>query len=66
VQDVDLKATTAKGDASRPVQASVGKGSIDWAKTFQAAKVGGVKNYFVEQDMDLTTESVAFLKTLQA
>jgi len=24
-----------------------------------------VKNYFVEQNMDLTKESVAFLKTLQ-
>ncbi len=66
VQDVDLKATAAKGDMSRPVQVPVGKGSIDWAKTFQAAKVGGVKNYFVEQNMDLTKESVAFLKTLQA
>jgi|KBSMisStaDraftv2_1062788.scaffolds.fasta_scaffold49764_2 sugar phosphate isomerase/epimerase len=65
VQDVDLKATAAKGDASRPVQVPVGKGSIDWVKTFQAAKVGGVKNYFVEQNMDLTKESVAFLKTLQ-
>jgi sugar phosphate isomerase/epimerase len=43
----------------------VGKGSIDWVKTFQAAKVGGVKNYFVEQNMDLTRESVAFLKTLK-
>jgi sugar phosphate isomerase/epimerase len=65
VQDVDLKATAAKGDMSRPVQVAVGKGGIDWSKTFQAAKVGGVKNYFVEQSMDLTKQSVAFLKTLQ-
>ena len=43
---------------------SVGKGSVDWVKTFQAA-VGGVKNYFVEQNMELTRESVAFLKTLK-
>ena len=49
----------------RGVGTSVGKGSIDWVKTFQAAKVGGVKNYFVEQNMDLTKESVAFLKTLK-
>jgi hypothetical protein len=48
------------------VQVPVGAGSIDWSKTFQAAKVGGVKNYFVEQSMDLTKQSVAFLKTLQA
>ena len=33
-------------------------------KTFTAAKTGGVKNYFVEQNMDMTRESVAFLKTL--
>ena len=57
VQDVDMKATP-------PAQTSVGKGSIDWVKTFEAAKVGGVKNYFVEQNMELTKQSVAYLKTL--
>jgi sugar phosphate isomerase/epimerase len=53
------------GGRGRGVQTSVGKGSIDWVKTFKAAKVGGVKNYFVEQNMDLTKASVAFLKTLK-
>jgi sugar phosphate isomerase/epimerase len=48
----------------RGMQTSVGKGSIDWVKTFKAAKVGGVKNYFVEQNMELTKASVAFLKRL--
>jgi hypothetical protein len=42
----------------------VGHGSIDWAKTFNAAKTGGVANYFVEQNWDLTQQSVAYLKTL--
>jgi hypothetical protein len=42
----------------------VGKGSIDWKKVFAAARTAGVKNYFVEQNMDVTKESVAFLKTL--
>jgi sugar phosphate isomerase/epimerase len=76
LQDVDLNATPppppegapARGGGAgrgRGVGTSVGKGSIDWVKTFQAAKVGGVKNYFVEQNMDLTKESVAFLKTLK-
>ena len=80
VQDVDLNATppppppppagapaAGRGGQGRGrgMQTSVGKGSIDWAKTFTAAKVGGVKNYFVEQNMDLTKESVAFLKTLK-
>jgi sugar phosphate isomerase/epimerase len=43
---------------------AVGKGSIDWVKTFTAAKTGGVKNYFVEQNWELTQQSVAYLKTL--
>ena len=81
VQDVDLNATPPLPPAPAPgapagagaggrgrgrgVQTSVGKGSIDWVKTFTAAKVGGVKTYFVEQNMELTKESVAFLKTLK-
>ncbi len=57
LQDVDL---------NRPghPQVPLGKGSIDWVKTFQAAKVGGVKNYFVEQNWELTQQSVAYLKEL--
>jgi sugar phosphate isomerase/epimerase len=71
VQDVDLNATPppppegGRGQQGRGVQVAVGKGSIDWVKTFTAAKTGGVKNYFVEQNMDLTKASVAFLKTLK-
>jgi sugar phosphate isomerase/epimerase len=72
VQDVDLNAPppppppNAPPNARRPkgAQTSAGKGSIDWVKTFQAAKIGGVKNYFVEQNMELTKASVEFLKTL--
>jgi len=43
---------------------AVGKGSIDWKKTFAAARTGGVKNYFVELNMEMTRDSVAFLKAL--
>jgi hypothetical protein len=43
---------------------AVGKDSLDWAKIFAAAKTGGVRNYFVEQNWELTVQSVAFLKTL--
>ena len=56
--------TRGGAGSGRGVQTSVGKGSIDWVKTFEAAKIGGVKNYFVEQNMELTKESVAFLKTM--
>jgi sugar phosphate isomerase/epimerase len=69
VQDVDLNAKHPVGgdddDRGRGAQVPVGKGSIDWVKTFQAAKIGGVKSYFVEQNMEFTKESVAFLKNLQ-
>ncbi len=68
VQDVDMKTPAPPGradnDGVRHMQVPVGKGSIDWVKTFQAAKVGGVKNYFVEQSMALTKESVAALKAM--
>src|SRR5262249_3337484 len=63
IQDVDLKQTGPNG---RPVQTSVGKGSIDWAKTFATAKTAGVKNYFVEQNMELTKASVTALKAMNA
>jgi len=59
IQDIDPNAQ------GRGVQVAVGKGSIDWVKTFTAAKVGGVKNYFVEQTMELTKASVAALKAMK-
>jgi sugar phosphate isomerase/epimerase len=51
-------------DPAAQTTVAVGTGSIDWTKVFRAAKTGGVKNYFVELDMDATRRSVAFLKTL--
>jgi sugar phosphate isomerase/epimerase len=58
VQDVDMHRE------GHP-QVALGQGSIDWVKTFTAAKIGGVKNYFVEQSWQLTQQSVAYLKTLE-
>lgn len=52
-------------NAETKTAAAVGKGSIDWKRVFTAAKTGGVKNYFVEQNMEMTKEGVAFLKTLK-
>ena len=43
---------------------AVGEDTVDWVKVFQAAKIGGLQNYFVEQSWDVTVRSVAFLKTL--
>jgi sugar phosphate isomerase/epimerase len=74
LQDIDMSAQTTEvppeGRSTRRrrpryPQAALGRGSIDWVKTFQAARTGGVRNYFVEQSWDLTQQSVAFLKTLK-
>jgi hypothetical protein len=64
LQDVDMKQGNADQPGARVPQVAMGQGSIDWKKTFTAAKVGGVKNYFVEQNWELTQKSVAYLKTL--
>jgi sugar phosphate isomerase/epimerase len=66
IQDIDLNAAPPAGGSAqdRGRQVAVGKGSIDWAKTFTAAKTGGVRNYFVEQTMELTRQSVAALKAM--
>jgi len=71
LQGVDLKAP-GPGAGPRPGAGgmrgwpgvAVGKDSLDWAKIFTAAKTGGVKNYFLEQNWDLTVQGVAYLKTL--
>ncbi len=71
LQDVDMN-TAAQSREGAPAgkrggqnrQVPLGQGSIDWVKTFAAAQVGGVKNYFVEQSWELTLQSVAYLKTL--
>ena len=59
LQDIDM------ASEGRHPQVPLGQGSIDWTKTFTAAKVGGVKNYFVEQSWEFTQKSVAYLKALQ-
>jgi sugar phosphate isomerase/epimerase len=51
-------------NAETKTAAAVGKGTIDWKNVFTAAKTGGVRNYFIEQNMEMTKEGVAFLKTL--
>jgi sugar phosphate isomerase/epimerase len=43
----------------------VGQDSLDWKKIFTAAKSGGVKNYFVEMDLDMMKASVPYLHKLQ-
>lgn len=44
---------------------AVGQGTLDWTKIFTAAKTGGIRNYFVEMNLDLMKASVPFLRKLQ-
>ena len=72
IQDIDMNAPLPPppaepgrgGGRGRP-QVPVGKGTIDWGKTFAAARTAGVKNYFVEQSLELTRESVAALRAMK-
>ena len=43
----------------------VGQGTLDWKKIFAAAKTGGIKNYFVEMNLDFMKASVPYLRSLQ-
>ncbi|PYV52933.1 MAG: xylose isomerase [Acidobacteria bacterium] len=44
---------------------AVGQGTLDWKKIFTAAKTGGVKNYFVEMNLEKMRASVPYLRKLQ-
>jgi sugar phosphate isomerase/epimerase len=43
----------------------IGQGTLDWKRIFSAAKTGGIKNYFVEMDLDKMRASVPYLRSLQ-
>jgi sugar phosphate isomerase/epimerase len=43
----------------------IGQGTLDWTKIFAAAKIGGIKNYFVEMDLPMMKASVPYLRKLQ-
>lgn len=44
---------------------AVGQDSLDWKKIFAAAKTGGIKNYFVEMNLELMKASVPYLRKLE-
>jgi sugar phosphate isomerase/epimerase len=48
---------------------AIGDDSVDWPAVFTAAKIGGLKNYFIEQEQpnggwEAMVKGVAYLKTL--
>jgi len=45
--------------------APVGQDSLNWKRIFGAAKTGGIKNYFVEMNLEMMKASVPYLHSLQ-
>jgi sugar phosphate isomerase/epimerase len=43
----------------------VGQDSLNWMRIFNASKIGGVENYFVEMDLEKMKASVPYLRKLQ-
>lgn len=51
--------------AKEKKQVAIGKGDVDWKKLFTAAKKAGVKNYFVELNIDQLKESFPYVHALK-
>ncbi len=45
-------------------EVTIGQGIIDWKEFFIAAKTGGVKNFFVEMNLDHMTGSANYIRQL--
>lgn len=56
-----ISAHLADWSAAKDAQVPIGQGDIDWKDFFEAAKVGGVKNFFVEMDPETFEPSAEFL-----
>ena len=59
-----ISAHLADWSTSDNKQVAVGKGVVDWKAFFDAAEIGGVKNFFVEMDMDKFAPSASYIHTL--
>ncbi|HWF48624.1 MAG TPA: sugar phosphate isomerase/epimerase [Bryobacteraceae bacterium] len=51
--------------ATAKTTVAAGQGDLDWKNIFSAARVGGIKNYFVELNLDAMKASVPYLRALQ-
>jgi sugar phosphate isomerase/epimerase len=56
-----ISAHLADWSAEKEAQVPIGQGDVDWVDFFNAAKIGGVKNFFVEMSPDFFEESAEFL-----
>jgi len=57
-----MSAHLADWSKAKDAQVPIGQGDIDWKDFFEAAKVGGVQNFFVEMDPETFAPSAEFLK----
>jgi sugar phosphate isomerase/epimerase len=51
-------------DAKKKEIVAVGQGTLNWKDIFKAAKVGGIKNYYVEMALPMMRASVPYLRKL--
>jgi sugar phosphate isomerase/epimerase len=59
-----ISAHLADWSDEKKEQVPIGQGIVDWDDFFAAAKIGGVKNFYVEMDPGTFIESARFLKTM--
>jgi sugar phosphate isomerase/epimerase len=59
-----LSAHLADWSKAKDAQVPIGQGEVDWKDFFEAAKVGGVQNFFVEMDPETFNPSIDFLLKL--
>ncbi len=58
-----ISAHLADWSDEKEEQVPIGQGIVDWTDFFEAAKIGGVKNFYVEMAPATFPESAEFLKT---
>lgn len=59
-----ISAHLADWSDAKKDQVPIGQGVVDWKDFFEAARIGGVKNFFVEMDPVTFRESADFLKKI--
>ena len=59
-----LSAHLADWSKAKDAQVPIGQGDVDWKDFFEAAKVGGVQNFFVEMDPETFKPSIDYLQKL--
>lgn len=59
-----ISAHLADWSEVKNAQVPIGQGVVDWADFFEAAKVGGVKNFYVEMNPNTFRDSAEFLLAL--